>query len=220
MRLMISSPSPTQQSPGESEHGPVKNTPLRKRPGETPTARFIKAAFRPILKLIYHTLSGVQRHKLFSLVLILLLLASISVTSFFSTGSWPLGVGNDQFNFHIHGGSGGGEVVKNWLYALRSGDSSTLQLLDSDMSQPIDTTTLGQYISTFSQTSTRTWKSITVLKAYSQPDGTVDSFVEVEFSANGPGGPTNAMVIFHFVTMTQGRDYLLGVDPVSSRRMQ
>ena len=218
---MISSPSPTQQTPDdESARGPIKNTPLRKRPGESPTARVIKAIFRPILKTIYYTFRGVRRHKLFSLILVLLLLASIAVTNFFSTGTWPFGVGDDQFNFHIHGGSGGGEVVKNWLYALRSGDSGTLQLLDSDMSQPIDANTLSQYISTFSQTKDRTWKSITVIKAFAQADNTVDSFVQVQYSTTGPGGTTNALLILHFTTLTQGRDYLLSVDPVSSRRMQ
>jgi hypothetical protein len=218
---MISSPSPTQQKkPDEADHGPVSSTPLRKRPGTTPTAIFIKAIFRPILKLVYYTFQGVKRYKLFSLILVLLLLASITVTSFFTTGSWPFGVGDDQFNFHIRGGSGGGEVVKNWLYALRSGDSGTLQLLDSDMSQPIDSSTLTQYISMFSQTKDRTWKTITVIKAYPQSDNTVDSFVQVQYSTAGPGGITNAVLIMHFTTMTQGRDYLLSVDPVSSRRMQ
>ncbi len=218
---MISSPSPTQPPPGDSAPKAVKSsTPLRKRPGETPFALFLKAIFRPFLKLVYYLLSGIRRHKLFTLLLILLLAASITITSYLGTGSWPFGVGEDQFNFHIRGGSGGGEVVKNWLYALQHGNTSTMQLLDSDMSQPIDSTTLGQYINTFSQTSTRTWKNITVIKAYSQSDNTVDSFVNIEFSANGPGGPTNALVILHFTTITQGRDYLLAVDVVSSRRVQ
>jgi hypothetical protein len=218
---MISSPSPTQQSPADPAPRPVKSsTPLRKRPGETPFALFLKMIFRPFLKLLYYTLSGIRKHKFFTLLLVLLLAVSISVTSFLATGLWPFSIGDDQFNFHIRGGSGGGEVVKNWLYALQHGDTSTLQLLDSDMSQPIDANTLGQYVSTFSQTNTRTWKTITVIKAYSQSNNMVDSFVNVEFSANGPGGLTNALVILHFTTITQGRDYLLAVDVVSSRRVQ
>ena len=217
---MISSPSPTQQDPDTSGPKPIKNTPLRSRPGQSPLALFLKSIFRPFLKLLYYTLNGIRRHKLFTLLIALLLIASITVTSFFATGSWPFGIGNDQFNFHIRGGTGGGEVVKNWLYALRSGDTSTMRLLDSDMSQPIDAATLTQYVSDFGQTGARNWKTITVIKAYSQSDNLVDSFVNVEFSANGPGGPTNAIAIFHFTTITQGRDYLLAVDLVSSRRVQ
>jgi hypothetical protein len=218
---MISSPSPTQQSPDGSAPKPVKNTPLRKRPGESPSAQLLKSIFRPFFKLFYYLLTGIRGHRIFTVIIILLLIASISVTSFLASGSWPFGVGSDQFNFHIRGGSGGGEVVKNWLYALRSGDTSTINLLDSDMSQPIDATTLTQYVSDFSQTSARTWKTITVLKAYSQADNSVDSFVNIEYSADGPGGRTNAVALWHFVTIDQGqgRDYLLAVDLVGNRRM-
>src|SRR5690242_19925587 len=121
------SPSPAQQ-PTQStpDQKIVRSTPTGKRRGETPLALFIKAILRPIIKLIYYILRLVLGHKLLTVGLILLLLASISITTYVTTGVLPLGVGKDQFNFHINGGGGGGDTVKNWLYALRDGDVTKL----------------------------------------------------------------------------------------------
>jgi hypothetical protein len=212
------SPSPTQQPPKAPtpERKEVKLTPLRRRLGETPGARFVKAIFRPLFKGIYYTIQFTRTRKLISFIALLLLLASISVTSFFSTGLWPFGIGNDQFNFHVHGTSGGGEAVKNWLYALRKGDVSTLKLLEADMSSPPDPT---QLVSQFGETPNgRQWTTITVLGVSSEADSTIDSFVEVDTTSKGPGGATDGMIVFHFVTFVQSKEYLLGATPIDFRK--
>jgi hypothetical protein len=215
------SPSPTQQPPeqnneNEAERRPVRSTPARKRTGQTPAAIFAKALFRPIFKLIYYFFRFVRGHKVLSLVALLLLLTSITLTTYATTGQWPYGIGSDPFDFHVRGTNGGGDKVKDWLYALRNGDTSTLQLLDSNMSQPPDPT---QLVSQFGQTKARAWKAINVMSVYSQSDSSIDSFVEVDLSASGPGGNTDGMVVFHFVTFSQGStDVLLSANAIDFRK--
>src|ERR1700736_6745284 len=101
------SPSPTQQPP--SPPGPERvqpgSTPIRPRTGETPTARFFKALFRPIFKVFYFVISGIRTHKLLTLLAIVLLVGSISATMKITTGEYPFGIGNDPFNFHTNGSS-------------------------------------------------------------------------------------------------------------------
>ena len=213
------SPSPTQQPPVQTtpeQKKTVHSTPDRKRPGQTPTARFLKAFFRPILKALYYVLRWIATHFPLAILVVFLLLASIFATTYFTTGQLPYGLGGDQFNFHIKGTDGGGTAVKNWMYALRDGDTSTLDLLDKNISQPPDST---QLVTQFSQSKAHlTWKDITVLSASSQADNTVDSFVQVNLSATGPGGDTSGMAIWHFTTIAQGgQEYILKVSTVDFR---
>jgi hypothetical protein len=214
---MISSPSPTQQPPdpdGQRAEKKVKPRPPRKRTGQSPAALFLKAILRPIFKGIYYLLQAIKHHKLAALAVVVLLLISISVTSFLSTGRFPFGVGSDQFDFHVHG-SNGGELVKNWLYALRDGDATTLSLLQKDISQPPDPNTLiGQYGQAKAHL---TWKSINVIGVRSEEDTTVDSFVEVDLSATGPGGSTKGQAIFHFVTVNSNGERLIEVEALPLR---
>lgn len=215
------SPSPTQQPPDQNnendvEQRPVRSTPARRRTGQTPAALFAKAVFRPIFKLIYFTFRFVRTNKIISLIAVLLLLASITLTTYATTGQWPYGIGSDPFDFHVRGTNGGGDKVKDWLYALRNGDTSTLQLLDSNMSQPPDP---AQLVSQFGQTKARSWKAINVMSVYSQSDTSIDSFVEVDLSASGPGGNTDGMVLFHFVTFSQGTtDVILSANAIDFRK--
>ncbi len=213
------SPSPTQQPPVQTtpeQKKPIRSTPARQRPGQSPTARFFKALFRPILKALYYVLRWVATHFPLAILVVFLLLASIFATTYFTTGQFPYGLGSDQFNFHIKGTDGGGTAVKNWMYALRDGDTATLDLLDKNMSQPPDST---QLASQYSQSKAHlTWKEITVLSASGQTDSTVDSFVQVNLSATGPGGDTSGMVIMHFTTIDQGgQEFILKVNTVDFR---
>ncbi|HET9921542.1 MAG TPA: hypothetical protein VFQ30_16990 [Ktedonobacteraceae bacterium] len=194
------SPTPTQQKPEpqEPEKKVVRSTPSRRRAGQTPLARFVKAIFRPIFKGFYYILTGIRGHFLLTLGIVLFLIASVSVTSYAVTGTFPLGIGNDPFNFHVHGSNGGGDQVKNWLYAVRDGNTTTISLLDRYISQPPDP---NQLVSNYSQSKAHlTWKSINVIGVYSEGDTTVDSFVEVDLSATGPGGPVSGMMLWHFTT--------------------
>lgn len=210
------------------EEKKVKSTPVRKRTGQTPTARFFKAIFRPILKGIYYLLQAIRKHKLVTFLLLLLLLASSVFATYLATQTWPFGVGSDQFNFRVNGKNFSGEHVKNWLYALRDGDASTLALIGQETAQgielaasgtssttinPADTSSL---INSFSQTKTHlTWKTITVLSVSSAPDTTIDSIVEIDTASSGPGGNVSGIMIWHFITTPQGR--LLAISLVSFR---
>jgi hypothetical protein len=194
------SPTPTQQKPESQEpkQKVVKSTPSRRRTGETPLARFVKAILRIPLKGLYYVVTGIRTHRLLTLVILLLLVISVSVTNFVTTGSFPLGIGSDPFNFHVRGSNGGGDQVKNWLYAVRDGNASTITLLDRYLSQPPDP---NQLITSYSQSKAHlTWKAINVIGVYSESDTTVDSFVEVDLSATGPGGPVTGMMLWHFTT--------------------
>lgn len=214
------SPTPTQpqQSPPSApELKQPSLTPLRRRTGETPVARAAKALFRPLFKGIFYLIQGMRNHKVLSLIVILLLLASVSLTNYLTTGIWPFGIGNDQFNFHIRGGDGGGDQVKNWLYALRDGNVTTMSLVQAGlvMSQPPDP---NQLVAQYSQTKANVqWKNINVMGVYSQGDTTVDSFVSVDIVGQGPGGATKGVLIWHFTTLPQANGRLLYVELVTFR---
>jgi len=183
--------------------------------GETPQALFVKSIFRPIFKGIYYLLRGIRTHKLVTLVFILILLASSTVATYLTTGSLPLGIGNDPFNFHIRGGNGGGDAVKNWLYAVRDGDTAAVSLNQRFVQQPPDP---NQLISQYSQTKAHlTWKSINVMGVYSESDGTIDSFVEVDLSATGPGGSVSGILIWHFTTVQAQGGVIVNVSLVDFR---
>ena len=195
----------------------IKLSPAQRRLGQTSLALLIKAILRPIFKLIYYTIKGVRNHFWLTLLLLLLLVVSVSLTSYITTKQLPLGVGNDPFNFHIRGGDGGGDHIKNWLYALRDGNVTTMSLLESEliMSQPPDP---NQLVTQFSEPKAHLqWKSISVLSVSTQSDTTVDSFVEIDFAGSGPGGNVNGIMIWHFTTLPQNQGRILYIDLVSAR---
>jgi hypothetical protein len=210
------SPSPTQQPPEQTETEEKKATYTRtKRAGETPAALFVKSIFRPIFKGLYYLFRGMRNHKLVTLIMLLLIVGSATAANYAVTGTWPLGIGNDPFNFRVHGSNGGGDQVKNWLYALRDGNAVALSLLDKDMSQPPDPQ---QLVNQFSQPKGHlTWKTINVINVFQESDTTIDSFVEVDLSATGPGGNVSGYMIWHFLTVSQSGGVLLNATLVDFR---
>lgn len=210
------SPSPTQQPPEQTtpEEKKVEYA-SRQRAGQTPAARFVKAIFRPIFRGIYYLLRGMRSHKLVTLIMILLILGSAIGVNYAVSGQWPFGIGNDPFNFHVKGGNGGGQQVQNWLYDMRDGNVAALELLDKNMSQPPDVQTL---VGQFSQPKGHlTWKTINVLSVFQESDSTIDSFVQVDLSATGPGGNTSGYLIWHFVTVSQSGGILINAILVDFR---
>lgn len=210
------SPSPTQQPPEQTSPESRKvEYASRQRAGQTPTARFFKAIFRPIFRGVYYLLRGMRNHKLVTFIMILLILGSAIAANYALTSELPFGIGNDPFNFHVKGGNGGGGQVQNWLYAMRDGNVGTLQLLDKDMSQPPN---VQQLVDQFSQPKGHlTWKTINVLSVFQESDSTIDSFVEVDLSATGPAGNTSGYLIWHFVTVSQNGGVLINVTLVDFR---
>lgn len=217
--MIGSSPSPTRQPPEKAEQEKVKNnrsTPAKKRTGQTPTARFLKSIFRPVLKGLYYLLRGMRSHKLVTLLMILLVFASASFVNYHETGQAPFGIGYDQYNFQINGGNGGGVKISNWLHALREGDAPTIQLLDSFMSQPPDAQGL---VNQFSKQHF-TWGAINRLSITSESDTTIDSFWEIDLSNVGPGGPVVGYLLIHFVTVGQQGGIIIAVDVIPFRASQ
>lgn len=216
---MITNPTPAQKQSAEQapqEPKKVTSTP-RRRAGQTPSAMFTKAVLRPIFKGLYYIISAIRSHKLITALIIVLLLGSATAVNFYETGQAPLGIGADQFNFQVHGTNVGGDQVRNWLYALRDGDATAISILDRFLSQPPDPQTL---VNTFSQSKAHlAWKSINVLGYRGEPDTSVDSYIEVDFSTVGPGGSVNAFAFFHFTTATlQSGPGIIGVnvEPIRS----
>jgi hypothetical protein len=210
------SPSPTKQPPEQtaSEARKIEYA-SRQRAGQTPAARFIKAIFRPIFRGIYYLLRAMRNHKLVTLIMIVLILGSAIGANYALSGEWPFGIGNDQFNFHVKGGNGGGDQVQNWLYAMRDGNVAALVLLDKNMSQPPN---VQQLVDQFSQSKGHlSWKTINVLSVFQESDTTIDSFVEVDLSATGPAGNTSGYVIWHFVTVSQNGGVLINATLVDFR---
>ena len=192
------SPSPTQLPPTQTpapiseykppliaERKPVRATPLKRRIGETRTARIIKAILRPPLKMLYYLSSWTRRHRVSSLGIILLLLISIGATTYCLTDELPFVIPHDPFNFAYNGGKGEGILVQSWLYALRDGDVTHLQLLEKDMSQPPDPS---QLVMELSQAKTHfTWGEADVIAVHQARDMTVDSFVQIPITGKAPG---------------------------------
>lgn len=194
------SPSPTQQPPAPERVQPG-STPIRRRTGETSAARFIKALLRPIFKVFYFIINGIRTHKLLTLLAIVLLVGSISATMKVTTGVFPFGIGSDPFN-NFQGKNVNGDHIKNWLYALRDGNTTQMSLIQQEMimSQPPNVNTL---ISQYSQAQGHvSWKAITTIGAYNESDTTTDSFVEVDISSQGPGGNVTGIMIWHFTTLS------------------
>ncbi len=211
------SPSPAQRPPEKTTPEPKKVAyTSRKRTGETPAALFVKGIFRPVFKGIYYLFRFMRNNKLVSFVMVLLILGSAIGAYIAVTKEGPFGIGNDQFNFHIHGTNGGGEQVQNWLYALRDGNIAQLAILDSRM--PTPPATPQQLVTQFSQPQGHlNWKTITVLSVFQESDTTIDSFVEVDLSAPGPGGNVNGYMIWHFETVSQNGGILVNVSIVDFR---
>jgi|SRR5450755_338075 len=212
-------PSPTQQPPSvpEPEKGEKYSLPSRK--GAQPFGLFLKAIFRPILKGFYYIIRFMGSHKLLTLLLLILLIGSGIFTSFLVTKQGPFGIGNDPFQLRVDGKLvGGGDNIRNWLYHLRDGNAVALSLDDKDISQPPDPT---QLISQYSQPGANLeWKDINVLSSYQQSDTTVDTFVSVDLAAKGPGGQTKGVILFHFVTVSQGSSaVLIEVDTTGIRAL-
>ncbi len=163
----------------------------------------MKTILRPIFKGLYYIFRAMGSHKLVTLIMLLLLIASAIGANFAVTREWPFGIGNDPFNFHVRGGgNGGGDQVKNWMYDLRDGNIAALQLLDKAMPQPPTVQQLQQLVSQYSQAQGHvSWKAINVEGVAQETDTSVDSIVEVDLSANGPGGPVSGYMIWHFVTV-------------------
>ena len=211
------SPSPTQQQSAPEPKRPGVPS-ARQRPGQSRAGLLLKTILRPIIKLLYYVLRTISSHKLITALLLLVLIASSSIATYVAKRQLPFGIGSDPFNFHIQGGDGGGEHVKDWLYDLRDGNVTAMSIIESDLIQspPPDPQ---QLVDQFSQKKTNlTWKSITVIGVYTESDSTVDSFVQVDLTGSGPGGTVTGLMIWHFTTVPQLNGRIIFIHLVSFRK--
>ncbi len=203
---------------------PVLATPARRRIGDTQGALVTKAILRPFFKFLYYLSSWLKTHKLASLGILLLLGISIGATYYYTTPTHelPFGINHDPFDFPYDGGKGEGVIVKDWLYALKDGDTTHLALLGQNLPQG-QTTDPSQLVSQYSETKAHlTWGDVDVISVHQQPDSTIDSLVQIPLSTKGPGTSVKAILLIHFVTASlsgQGPT-ILGVDIMPLRPLQ
>lgn len=212
--MTISTPPPVREAPRAT---PQKQdvAGLPPRAGASRPGRLVKAILRVPLKWCYYALRFCQRYRLFVGLALLLLITSVVATVRLTTREWPLGIGNDAFHIQTQprDGRDASAKIKGWLYALRKGDATALQLSSATLPSPTDTSTLSQYIESLSATDTRQWGEIMVLSVQPREDTSLDYFLSVEIITNGPEGKHKALAYFYFVTAPgQGGERLLRAD--------
>ena len=214
------SPSPLLPQQAEQEPKPeqkkVTSIPQRKRPGQSPTARFLKAIFRPIFKALYYLIRGIRNHKWLALVALLLFLGSATFVNYLVTKTLPFS-GNDPVQALTLRDKSSGDNVRNWLYALRDGNTAKMTQIQSGlvMQTPPDPTQLvGQYSKNHI-----VWQDISLLNVNTEPDTTLDAFIKVDVVAPSQNGNVNAMMIWHFATLPQQNGRILFIELVSTRQL-
>ena len=212
---------PTQRPSEQPEPAPKKvvSSPKKRRAGQGPVARFIKAIFRPIFKGLYYFLQGIRNHKLVALLALLLLVGTAIVVNGVITKNWPFIGTPDPVQSLTQHDQASGNNVRGWLYALRDGNANVMTGYQQGliMQTPPD---VNQLINSFSQAKANvTWKTISVLSVYNEPDTTLDSFIKVDVTIPGQSGPGGAVLILHFVTLPQQSGRILFIDVVSYRQL-
>jgi hypothetical protein len=189
--------------------------------GEAPAAIAVKAILRPIIKAIYYLITWIRTHKLVSLITLVLLALSISLTTRYITGYWPFSAPNsDTLQQSIKNNSQLSPDVQNWLVALRNGDIDAMLNIQKTIPSTVVHPDAGVFISEFSEKYAGvTWKSVKVISISTAPDGTVDTFVEIDMTQPAPQGqtPTNIIVLWHFTTIPQLQGRIFRIDYVSAR---
>ncbi len=221
-------PLPSAYPPEEPEAASKKvviSTPSKKRPGETPLALAIKAILRPVFKGLYYLIRAIRAHKWLVLAIIVLLLVAGSLTSFFTTGSWvPFGLGSSNSSAAQQALPGKPQLspdVNNWLVALRTADINELVAIEQAMPTSAKPNNTALYVLQYSEPRAGvTWNNVKVTNISVAPDGTQDTYVEVDMTtaATSTQAATKVIVLWHFTTIPQLDNRILAIDFVSSRQ--
>ncbi len=214
------SPSPTQQPPApQPEQKKVSSTPIRPRVGQTPTALFIKSIFRPIFKGIYYLFRWIGGHKLITLALILVVLASSVITTYVTTRALPF-ASNDSLKPIAAYDQGSADHIKAWLDALQNGNAAKLNALQAIMVQTSVQPDTQSLVSRYGQPQTgQTWIFIKVLGVHTGTDPGLDSFVEVDLSAPGGGSTISSVLLIHFTTVPALGGRIFAIDVMTPRQI-
>jgi len=212
------SPSPTQQPPAPQPEKKATSTPARPRAGQSPTAKFIKAIFRPILKGLYYLIQGMRKHKLVALAVIIILVASYMLTTYAVTRALPFGIGaTDPLQSIATHDPSSADHIRDWIYALRDGNANRLKALQANMLQTNLQPDADSLVSRYGQPQTGiSWVSIEVIGVHAASDTSLDSFIEVNLgSAGGSKTTVGSILLLHFTTVPslQGRIFVIDVMP-------
>lgn len=204
------SPSPTQQPPGLQPE-PKNSTPVR--PGQSPVARRTKKIFKPILRGMYYGVTWIQRHILWAILVILLVGASSYATAYVATqGFDPL----HEIAAHDQGSA---NHIRAWLDALRAGNASKLNALQSDMLQTKVQPDTASLVSQYGQPQTgNMWVSISILGVHGAADPTLESFIEVDLAGPGQGNTASSILIVHFTTVSAAQGRIFAIDILTPRQ--
>lgn len=202
----------------------IAMTPSRRRLGETPAARALKTTLRPIFKAIYYAITWIHTHKLVTLIAIVLLVASIVLTTYFTTGALPFSSSNSASGSSSQSGIQGNPqispYIQNWLIALQNGDFNSMVTIEKMLPATNVPPDNGAFLTQFSpKYAGVTWTKVAVTNA-TAPDGTVDTYVTIDMSVPATTTTTasNMIVVWHFTTIPQLADRLLQIDFVSARQ--
>ncbi len=200
----------------------VVSTPSRKRFGETPLALAAKALLRPLFKALYYLIQAIRTHKWLTLSILVLLLAGVSFTSRFITGSWiPFSSTSGTVVQPLQGNPQLSPDVHNWLVALRDADINELIAIEQSMPTTAKPNNTALYMLQYSQArANMTWTAVKVTNISVAPDGTQDTYVEVDMTtpATSTQAATNIIVLWHFTTIPQLSGRIVSIDLVSSRQ--
>lgn len=166
---------------------------------DTESAKVTRAILRPIIKLFYYLIRVIRSHKWLTLLAILLLIASISLTSFFSTGLWPLGIGNTRYA-EIE--SVAGPRVASWLEAVRTGDASFVDLLQQEI--PATSRFAAQdIIAAFGENEAHIkWDSLALVGQSRTDDTMQHTFIQINYTISSGNTEIKSSAIWYFYTYT------------------
>jgi hypothetical protein len=221
-------PSPTQPPPVQTTTPLPQLTPpkveqpvtreyhTRRRAGETPVARGIKAILRPILKLLYFILSWIKNHKIVALLALILLVGSVFLTSYFTTG-FPAQPNAVQQNL-----TSTPQLSPNiaaWLGALQTGDGATMINMQKSISASTKQPDSAIYILQFGEKQAQMkWTSASVDSIKPAADGAIDTFIEISMTSTASTtNGTKLLTFWHFVTAPGGQ--ILQIENVSTRQV-
>jgi hypothetical protein len=169
-----------------------------------------------LCKIIYYLLRWTWTNRLVSCIAALLLLASITLTSFVATGNWLPITATDSVGQSIQENAQLSPDIKSWLLALRSGDIGTMLAVQNSMNPATRAPDSALYVLEFSEPRAQVkWTAITVTNMSMAADGMIDTYVEVDMTPTANSQGTETVALWHFTTMPDGSIFLL--DYVSAR---
>lgn len=215
--MQESTPAPVAQPTTRSLETVTEGYHTRKRTGETPLARGIKAVLRPILKALYFILTWIRNHRIIALLALILLIGSIFLTSYLTIG-FPASSGTVQKSLTTTTPQLSPNVA-GWLGALQAGDGTTMVKLQKSISASTQQPDSAIYILQFGEKQGQMkWTDAHVDSIRTAADGAVDTFIEVSMTSTASStNGAQLLTFWHFVTAPSGQ--ILQIEFITSRQV-